>query len=346
MSEELTFTQEAPDELQLIIREVASIDPKSLVREELGPLNFSEGLNQFDSLIGFFRLLSKYRFDYLPREKRDVLIGIATGALNRIRNIRKFTAEGADASQKREQLLENISDPFLDDTYNHFSPHLLVDISKLTPEIEGTMQELRNKLNDAKEFESQGRQIVADMESALKSVRDAAAEAGVSQQAIYFKNQATKHLQASIAWLVLTFAFGVGTLLSVFYWLEPQLSEVIQDLSQNAPAGEVSIVNLIPIIGSRVIILFVFSFGLVWSARQFSANQHNLVVNRHRQNSLSTFQEFVEATKDDRETRNAVLIQATQSIFAPQPTGFSKRDTEVRSGSQVFEIFRNLRREE
>jgi hypothetical protein len=50
----------------------------------------------------------------------------------------------------------------------------------------------------------------------------------------------------------------------------------------------------------------------------------------------------VKAAEGDQETKNAVLLQATQSIFSPQSTGYPKGEGEPRQGSHLIEIFRGL----
>ena len=71
------------------------------------------------------------------------------------------------------------------------------------------------------------------------------------------------------------------------------------------------------------------------------AQLHNYVVNKHRQNALSTFETFVKST-DDNDTKNAVLIQATRSIFSPQHTGFSAQEGESSTSPAIHEIIRNV----
>jgi hypothetical protein len=68
---------------------------------------------------------------------------------------------------------------------------------------------------------------------------------------------------------------------------------------------------------------------------------HNSIVNRHRETALTTFATFVGST-DDPATKNAVLIQSTQAIFSPQPSGYLRMDTEVPQMNQVTEIVRGI----
>jgi len=89
--------------------------------------------------------------------------------------------------------------------------------------------------------------------------------------------------------------------------------------------------------------IFIFSILLsaaVWCGKTYRAYRHNAVVNRHRQNALATFEAFAKAASDV-ETKNAVLLQATQCIFSPQQTGYVSGEPES-ALPPVLEIVRNL----
>lgn len=103
------------------------------------------------------------------------------------------------------------------------------------------------------------------------------------------------------------------------------------------PAAIVLIQHSIP----RLIVVSVLTYGLVWSARNYAASQHNYVVNRHRRNALASFQTFVEGASD-KEIKDAVLLEATHSIFTPQDSGFARGDV-PNATSQVIEVFRSLK---
>jgi hypothetical protein len=83
----------------------------------------------------------------------------------------------------------------------------------------------------------------------------------------------------------------------------------------------------------------VLYYGLVWAGRNFSTHRHNQTVNNHRQNALKTFEAFVKAASDDA-TKNAVLLQATQSIFSPQASGYLGIHGGESSAPQILEIIR------
>jgi hypothetical protein len=126
--------------------------------------------------------------------------------------------------------------------------------------------------------------------------------------------------------------FGVLTILYAVFNLAPHLNE----LDPAVQTGKVLALSL-----PRLVVIFVLTFALIWAARNFAASRHNFVVNRHRQNALSSFETFVKGTGDPQ-TKDAILLQATQSIFVPQDTGFVKLEATPQPGGQILEIFRGV----
>ena len=56
--------------------------------------------------------------------------------------------------------------------------------------------------------------------------------------------------------------------------------------------------------------------------KNYTAQKHLEVVNRHRQNALNTFDDFFESAGDNPETRHAVLVAATDAIFDANQSGY------------------------
>jgi hypothetical protein len=202
------------------------------------------------------------------------------------------------------------------------------DFEQLETNARRTVSEIQKIQQD---LEEKGQAIVADTESTLEQVRKAAAEVGVAQHAIHFQNEASSHLKLSKLWLAATLILALLTLgygaFNVWYY-----STHILTLS-SSQAIQLGI--------SKLVIFAVLYFGVVWSGKIYKAQQHNYVVNRHRQNALSTFETFVKAASEDQ-TKNAVLIQATQSIFSPQISGFTTQESEPATSPRILEIIRSV----
>lgn len=171
-------------------------------------------------------------------------------------------------------------------------------------------------LDRAEEIQKELQERKKEADEVLREVRKVAEEQGVSQQAIYFKNEADQHDAAAKRWLartswltVLLALYAVGTL---FLHKIPFL----------APTSGYETVQLAV---SKVLVFVTISFFLILAARNYLAHKHNAVVNRHRQNALTTYQALVKAA-GDAANRDVVLAKAADCIFSPQPSGFGKNE--------------------
>ena len=72
---------------------------------------------------------------------------------------------------------------------------------------------------------------------------------------------------------------------------------------------------------AKILLLSFFSVVFYQIVKNYNANMHLQTVNRHRENSLKSFQSFVEST-DDAKIKDTVLIQATKAIFETGETGY------------------------
>jgi len=339
-----TFDQEQTKrkELQDILEQLSKIQPESLVRTDvLGrELSFEAGLPVFRRTLGLFKDLFECNLDNIPYETLNQMSSVAQQALTHFQAIQKFSLQQhpSNPAQARDQLINQLRDAW-HTYYSNITPQISysirrgTDFDALEREARGTLTLQKQIITDLK---TEKDKTLAEMQGALEKVRQAAAEAGVAQHAIHFKQEADSHLYQSYWWLGSTILFGVLTVMYALLIWDHQLLE----LSSNAPVDRPILLTFARVL-PRVVVISILSFGLIWSARNFAASRHNFVINRHRQNALSTFETFVKAAGDEQ-TKNAVLVQATQSIFSPQASGYSKGETEPKQGSQIVEIVRGL----
>lgn len=146
----------------------------------------------------------------------------------------------------------------------------------------------------------------------LKSqVQDLLAEESVSKYEKVFAEQANKHQEGAFWWLIST----VGLIVVfgfVFYWLFDSLKlggGVLQNLLTKG-----FLLSLIYLVLNR-------------SLKNYTAEKHLEVVNRHRQNALRTFNAFHSAAGENQETQDAVLLAATNAIFDANQSGYLSTKT-------------------
>jgi hypothetical protein len=145
--------------------------------------------------------------------------------------------------------------------------------------------------------------LLNELKEIVRVSRDQVQEVGVSQHAAHFSGEAQEHKKWARWWLAAT-AFTVC--------LTGAAGVANYFLVMRSPDTGTSV----QLVVAKVIVFSLLFSAVVWCAKIYRAHRHNYVVNRHRQNALSSFETFAKGS-DDPQTKNAVLLQATQSIFAP-----------------------------
>jgi hypothetical protein len=180
----------------------------------------------------------------------------------------------------------------------------------------------------------------------LANQKKFAQEIAVTGYGSLFAREARSHQIASWIWLAVSGVFA--GLIAYFGWMNYQNTvQLMNEFSKTVTSNTVQ-----PSIPSSLTLQFalakviLFTIGLstaYWSARVYRSHRHNFVVNRHRANALTSFETFVGSTTDP-EVKNAVLLQTTSCIYAPQPTGFTSTEGDGESPLKVLEIVRNLQK--
>jgi hypothetical protein len=313
---------------------VQTFDVTSLEREaELGKaLNFKDAVDPAKELVKLFNRLSLNALEDFP----DQYLKQVTSQANNIRkifdNIIQFNPEQSDPGNAKRSLVQQVRDSY-QGVFEQLHPlisyslHKSADFSRLDAEARATIKGIEDKSEDlAKRLEG----YALDGAAVLAEIRKVAAEEGVTQQAIYFKQEYESHIKSAEDWRVKTIRIawflGIFAFLSIFLHKIPGLNPV-------------TTYDTVQLAISKVLIFFVIAYVLFLSARNFMSHTHNAVVNRHRQNALMTHKALVEASQGTG-VRDAVLLQAAACIFSPQTTGYVDSKSEGEGGSQksVVEI--------
>jgi DNA-binding phage protein len=316
--------------------QLEALQPEQLRRLDLpADVNFDGGTPYFEETWRLFRDLAQMPLDRATFSVLSRLNGVAQQNLGILQQIKAFnpTTYGANARPQRDALLQQVRDVY-DGAFDTVMParamltNTITDSAQVAADAQRVLARIDALFSDKQE---ELNAKVAQATEALDAVRQLAAEAGVSQHALYFREEANEHRKAATRWLLATAALALVTLgfgaWSYAYHL--QAAPIL-------PAGA-----LVQLTIAKLIVFSVLVTALVWTGQVYRAHRHNYVVNKHRQNALSTFQAFAQAALD-AQTKNVVLVQAMQSVFAPQETGFTGRPSEGTSSPQVLEFFRGV----
>ena len=158
--------------------------------------------------------------------------------------------------------------------------------------------------------------IIGENKEKLAVVLEAQVQSSAAQQSNFFGEEAKKYENAAIHWGRMVFVSIVAFIIfAAVAWWATNLADV-----NNGRA-------LALVLANRALFFVVLGFGVFFCAKNYMANCHNAVVNRHRQKALETYLAVVNAVKDQKH-RDIVLSYAAQCIYVPQDSGFSRRNSE------------------
>lgn len=322
----LESTRDALDRVQ-------QFDVSTLSREaDLGKqMNFSEAVAPSHALIDIYRRIPLTALDDFSDGQLNVISQQAQADFNVFKQILDFNATAGNAASSRTSIINTLKtrrDQLFDQLWQYvaYGVARITDTSLLETQARATIQSIEDR---SEKLTAQLHTAKNDADSALAEIRAVAAEQGVSQQAIHFKQEAEEQETLAATWLKYTYWFaaavGCFAVLSLFLhkveWIRPE-----------------STAEMFQLISSKVLIFAVLGYLLLMASRNYATHKHNVVVNRHRQNALLTYRSLVEAS-GGAGTENIVLAHAASCIFSPQETGFSNGKGESVAGSKsVLEL--------
>lgn len=326
-------TEKVFNSCQEALERIQSFDPEALGREDdLGrQMNFVEAVKPAESIIAVYKRIPMSALSDFTDNQLNTILSQANADYNVFKQILDFNATSSDAVGTRTNLINNIKvrrDQVFDQLWQYvaYGVARITDTSLLETQARATIQGIEDQ---ATKLTEQLTKAKTDADAALSAIRAVASEQGVSQQAIYFKDEAQTQETLADKWLTYTYrtagALGLFAILSLFLhkieWIKP---------SSNA--------EMFQLITSKILIFTVLGYLLLMAARNYTTHKHNAVVNRHRQNALLTYRALVTAAEDGG-TQDIVLAHAASCIFSPQETGFSNGKGDSSPGSRsVLEL--------
>lgn len=175
----------------------------------------------------------------------------------------------------------------------------------------------------------------------LNRMRSELSEQTVRQEASrygdFFKKEAEDNKRKSCWFGASLLALSVGACLLAYKFLKFDHNIEVDSIFDLIIKGDV--INKVFIFSIIFLIISVIK-------REYLALRHQMTVNKHRHNALSSHKEILNsihktANESDKEISNAVLLELTKSMFSPQETGYVK-DQKGSSSSSVVEVSKSM----
>jgi hypothetical protein len=313
-------------ELRTLLKRLAEIDLDEFDPRVLGRMNPMFSHSNFSELGDLFQTLEKCELYFLPQSELQRIRRWAELALELFERTKMANippTQGQELNERCEVL------------YNEcFSP-----ISSAIAYWTTKKLDVKNQIGEAEDSVKRIGEKETQVENMVRALQERVQKASVADEAKHFRDEAKSHRKASYLWLGA--AVGLGCVTLALAWnsyvtYDQFLRRMIDDNGVAiSPAQSIQL-------GLAKLLFFSLLVGsTIWCARIYRAHQHNYVLNKHRQNALSTFDSFISSAQD-AQTKSAVLLQATQAIFVMQPTGYVSQEMESGSVPQVVEIVKTV----
>jgi hypothetical protein len=317
-------TEQLVNEIREICTTCTSTDIDKLVSNpDWGKLNFETGRSDLQRAFSIFNDLLVLPIDILPDQVITKVIQTGKPLQDTILSIQSFDiTTGGDSVQNRDTIVATLKkqvDSFYIDT-QQWIPYLLYQKGDIQRNISDLTEAVKNAHGMVESTKTDIETKKGEIDGIIVAAREASASAGVAHFTADFSSEAEKLQDNAKNWLIATGILGGITLVSSIGFL-------FLTLQPNSSYATVQIIT------TKLIILGLLFTGTLWCGRIYKALMHQVTVNRHRANSIKTFQAFNQAASNDA-SRDAVLMETTKAIFGQGTTGYLDKESGS-SGDQL-----------
>lgn len=214
----------------------------------------------------------------------------------------------------------------------------LVHINKVQSETDEKAKQLLEKVDSnilsvLAQVEKEKDSIISEATSILNTIRSTAAEVSVSNQSIYFRNEAQEQSNQALTWkklLTIAIAAFIPASLFILYIHD------IPNLDTNSTAGVIKLVS------GKLLVIAVYSYFVIFCAKNYTMHTHNYILNKHRANVLMSYRPIVEA-QEKQEDKEIILKSVSDTIFSHQSTGCTSGGSEPNQNLSLEMLVKHLK---
>lgn len=313
------------DAIKPILEKLNQVEISKLERKGL-EFNFSDTFPFVQEIFSNIKTLESNPefWKKLPEDKKNNIRSHLEHFSQYVEKIQNFNpTQVSNPQNERDGIANNIKS-----NYSQFYEHLFPRLKLYVLEKEVSNKRAEELIAQAQEAISTIQKQKEQGDEILKALRETSAVTGVSKFAGVFGEQAKQNKKTANNWLIVSIisAIAIGGFL---WWIFDQLIDVIKDGADFQVSLQIFL--------AKILLLSFFSVVFYQVIKNYNANMHLYTLNKHRENSLVSFQSFVESTEDPK-IRDTVLIQATKAIFEAGETGYvSSKDGSI-TGLETIKI--------
>lgn len=286
---------------------------KLVTNADWGKINFQQAQNSLEMIFSVCTQLKDLPIEVMPETDLAQLKSPLDAIESQIKAMRSFTIEQTNATGVRDGIVNNLQS-YADQCYAQGQlrmPFLALqrgDIRRNEAALSKSVKEAGVLLAGA---QADILKKQDEIDTIVSAAREAAASVGVAHFSGQFEKTAVGLDENAKTWMTVTAVFASATLIAA------------AAIPMALPMSDTPVLTPhdVQIFTSKLVVLGILFAATVWCGRLYKAAKHQAAMNRHRGDALKTFQAFVKASGDEQ-TRNAVLLETTRSIFSVTRTGY------------------------
>lgn len=313
------------------IKQTLEFKDKPLVsRPEWGTITFTKAEQDLERIFTLLNHLSILPLEYLTDDVTNQIKTQVDAIKPYLEQIDKFNIEEPNATQTRDRLINEIQRAA--DALYSVAPLWIPFLAYQKGDVAQNIEKLSSSVSTANKMVDKAKEDIEtkkkEIDDIVTKAREASAAAGAAVFTQDFDREATKLSDNATKWLIAAAILGVATIgVAVLTWFWTQAGLDSGQIWQK--------------VASKFIILSIFLTATLWCGRIYKALMHQSAMHRHRALSLQTFQAFSSAASDNQ-TKDAVLLEVTRSIFSQGVTGYVDSASTSADSERVIEIVKRI----
>lgn len=304
---------DAITKLQTTCDEITKDPISSLVTNpDWGRMNFDAAKRDLEMIFAIAHQVKNAPLDLLPEVDFNALRDALSPIPVQIARMRDFSVEVPNATSVRDGIVNTLRGQ-TDQLYAQ-SQARLPFLALQRGDVRRNEEKIGRAVHEAEKLLAQAttdaKEKIAVLDGIIHAARDASASVGVAHFTADFTGTGSSLETAAFRWLVVTAILGAATIAGAVAF--PFIFQA---------DGNVFDMKTLQLFTSKLVALGGLFTAAIWCGHMYKATKHQAAINTHRGNALKTFQAFIAASSDDQ-TRNAVLMETTRSIFAMTSTGY------------------------
>jgi hypothetical protein len=171
-------------------------------------------------------------------------------------------------------------------------------------------------------------EVVSEAELVTNLLRERAREKSTDDYAKLFEDESLSHKKNSIIWLI---AICISLVLFGFF-----IAYENQIISIDTTKGN-TVITLEYL--KRLLIISFIIYLITFFIKQYSIKKHLQTLNRHRQNTLASFNLFIKGMGDtEQDVKNALMVEIARAIYESGQTGYLPKHDDNGNNSSITEI--------